>query len=194
MEYWLEGTSLTFEMLKKMNFKNTKQFSVISKLPQFYQQIILSYNKSKNIHKGVSNNDIIWGNQKFVINNKCLYFKHWIDAGINQIKDIKKENRLIHSDELLKRLSKKSNWISEWYLVKKAIQKSTIKTTIMYSKIPITSKDFYNIFLNQEKAKNYMTLFWFREFGIEDLKHAAIWEHTFEQKCKYIKKSKNKRI
>ena len=63
--------------------------SCLKSLPEFYQDVIMSYNKSKTIQLEDLNNNIlkpIWGNRFLKFKKKTLFFKSWISDGTVAIK------------------------------------------------------------------------------------------------------------
>ena len=69
---------LHLELFFKMSFRNRESFSVIKKLPDFYQEIIITFNKIKTIRPITALNDAevfsqcIWENEYFELNNRNL--------------------------------------------------------------------------------------------------------------------------
>ena len=70
--------------------------SCVKSLPEFYQDVIISYNKSKVInYEDFCNNVLnppIWGNKFIKFKNKTLFFKNWIAEGIVSVKNLKIRN------------------------------------------------------------------------------------------------------
>ncbi len=78
-----------------MNFDENKLFTEINTIPPFYQEVILSFHKSRCTKPPNSFNDILcslmWGNKYFTFGKKrkhTLYFKNLINLGIIFFKDI----------------------------------------------------------------------------------------------------------
>ena len=67
--------------------------SCLQSLPEFYQDVIISYNKSKTIQLEDFNNNIlnqpIWGNRFLKFTKKTLFFKNWIADGTVATKKMK---------------------------------------------------------------------------------------------------------
>ena len=109
-----------------MSFNEIKQFDILHKIPLFYREIIISYNKCKK-HlplKNCSTYNILtqplWGNINFMMKDKCFYFPEWIEDGILYVKDLINENGQYKSDEeLYNMISNKRNIISQISLIKK---------------------------------------------------------------------------
>ncbi len=82
--------------LHEMNFKSIRQMPILNTLPKFYQEVVLYYSKSKEVPVVCSKSDlynqVIWGNRLFLVNEKCLYSKCFIESGFVYIRDILQEN------------------------------------------------------------------------------------------------------
>ena len=66
-------------------------FPSLKTIPEFYQEVILSYNKSKilsneNSHENIKNQPI-WCNKYIKFKGKALLFKSWIEDGIVVLKN-----------------------------------------------------------------------------------------------------------
>ena len=74
------------------NMRNINMLPNTKEIPEFYLQILESWFKlNKNVEK-YSNSDIknqiLWGNQNILFNNKVLFYTNWIDSGIIHVNDI----------------------------------------------------------------------------------------------------------
>jgi N-acetylglucosamine-6-phosphate deacetylase len=58
--------------------------------------------------------EIIWGNQHIKFKNKSLIYLNWINDGIIFINDIIDHEGKLLENFILKKLSLKTNWISEF--------------------------------------------------------------------------------
>jgi hypothetical protein len=65
--------------------------------------------------------DIIWGNQHIKSKNTSLTYFNWIKDGIIFINDIVDHEGKLSENFMLKNLSLKTNWISEFIKLKKSI-------------------------------------------------------------------------
>ena len=68
--------------------------------------------------------EIIWGNQHIKSKNASLTYFNWINDGIIFINDIIDHEGKLSENFMLKNLSLKTNWISEFIKLKKSIPKN----------------------------------------------------------------------
>ena len=121
-------------MLFHMNLKKLKDFPVLLEMPNFYQDVWSSYYTYKNIRPIAAMNDydfltqVIWGNQIFKFQNKCLSFHNWINGGIIYVKDLFDANGNFHCESyILNKITDKRDWIREYTIVKKVLQHSLLQ-------------------------------------------------------------------
>ncbi len=111
-------------LILKMHFKKKEHCPELPTIPTFYQSIIQSWHKAgggaveKPCTADEVGNHIIWGSEYLIDGKtgKTLFYKHWINSGIICINDLFNANR--------PELKDKRNWISETYIVQKAIPRS----------------------------------------------------------------------
>jgi hypothetical protein len=106
-----------------MNFDDPSLFPLITKIPAFYQQVILAFNKSKQCKKPSNKTDLyesgIWGNTFFTIRdsrnrkNVTLFYKHWVEQNIIYIKDLLIRDGHIIQNYLHDKLENNRNIFSE---------------------------------------------------------------------------------
>ena len=106
------------------------QLSILHLIPEFYRNIILSYNKAKEInlddfHYSLKE-QMIWGNKFITYKKKCLYFKSWIDEDIIMIKDLKINDGDLDIQYLFNRLKNKQNFYIEANMLSIALKKAHI--------------------------------------------------------------------
>ena len=88
IEYLLNKQDMSLKYLLQMNFKSAKSFPVISKLPQFYQDVFIGFNCVKSVKaiELLSDHELleqpIFGNELFKRNDTCLFFKAWVTSNI----------------------------------------------------------------------------------------------------------------
>ena len=99
-----------------MHVTNVNDLLCLLSIPQFYQDIWLSFYECKSISPMNELNNFnfltctIWGNSRLKFKNKCLFFKNWIESGIIFIKDLYDENgHCIDEKTLLDKLNFKVN-------------------------------------------------------------------------------------
>ena len=115
-------------LIFKMNVDSLKSLPKPKmQLSTFYVDIIEAFIKLRKC-KSTANcntyleirNQIIWGNRIIKNKGKCLLFKSWINSDLICIDDITRNGKL--SEELVyDKLVNKTNWISEFSLLKKCI-------------------------------------------------------------------------
>ena len=71
-------------------------FPYLKTIPKFYQDVILSHNKSKilsseDFHENIKN-QLIWCNKYIKSEGKTLLFKRWIEDGIVMLKNLRLNN------------------------------------------------------------------------------------------------------
>ena len=172
--------------------EKVKIFPCLEKLPEFYIDVILSYNKcktKKSVDRMTYNEFLmqpIWGNRMFTFENKCLYFRNWCESKILYVKDICVNGRVISERDLLLKLSIKSNWIAEYCIIKKVFRKMLhnydqnftptinikLNCTIthknkIFSAINQKSKFFYSILVGKKIIQPLAIKFWKNHFDLD---------------------------
>ena len=115
-------------ILLKMSFQTIFDLPCMSKIPKFYQQLILAYTKSKidiktnDMTKTEFYDQILWGNRIFKIRKCCLYSKSMINSGIITIRDVLDINGSYRND-IYNRLLNKNSFFSDVYKIKECIRK-----------------------------------------------------------------------
>ena len=120
------------DILFNTNFTELCQYPNLEKVPVFYQQAILSYNKCKKtadlriLTLEQLMKEQIWGNILFSIGKKnkfkTLYFGPWISAGIRFICDLQFTNGKLDTNFLLENVQDKRNIYSEIFQLMKVLQ------------------------------------------------------------------------
>lgn len=116
-----------------MNYINEAEFPLLNQIPEFYKQLILSWNKTK-IQQVPDNRDILiqqplWGNRVFKIKmnkkdtqKQTIYFPSWIASGLLQLSDLKIINGKLDEKYLYQKVHNKSNIFSEIYIIKQILK------------------------------------------------------------------------
>ena len=102
----------------------------MKRIPKFYQCCLESWARN-NAKKTVSSKQDILDSQIFgnanIVNrhNQCIFLKHWCASGIVTIHDIWNSNLGKFKDgvEIMNRLAIKTNWMTEYEIIKHAIPK-----------------------------------------------------------------------
>ena len=179
-------------ILTYMNFDNADSFPLIKSIPQFYQDVILAFNRSKTSNKPTTTDEIletiIWGNKHIAVKcsrqrNLTLFYNNWIDENIIYVKDLLITNGVINQRYIFDKLKKKANYLSEMSKLILALKQfkpllnTNIPSNIIYSlpKMPshhngilvsvhmkVTSKFYYKNLL-RNKCKPLSMDKWERE-------------------------------
>ena len=110
-----------------MNNQETKSLdkTVWNKTPEFYQELIKSWVKTKVTNTPRNYLDIrkqiIWGNSYIKFKGNCLYFHSLIESDITYINDIIDNNGKISEEVIRSKLINKQNCIAEFAKLKKSI-------------------------------------------------------------------------
>ena len=84
----------------KSTVTSKKMFPLLKTIPEFYQDVILSYNKSKIMNyedfRVNIKNQPIWCNKYIKFEGKTLLFKSWIEDGIVMLKNLRINNDILH--------------------------------------------------------------------------------------------------
>ena len=182
----------TDNAILKMNEFNISNFPELSLLPAFYQEVVISYNKSKIItipdHREDILNSVIWGSRflTYKVRNRTrvLHNIEWQTAGFIKVKDLKFSNFKLDQNFILNKLTNKRNIFNEIKILILAMKPflhyldnhtpepydnwTTIPLyEINYSPVDIMkkkSKFFYMNLQDQIKAEPYMQNIWTNYF------------------------------
>jgi len=206
LNIYLLKNRLNINMLLNGNICEGKMFPSNVHLPEFYQQCITSFNSCKTLKTPrQSMHDFltqpIWSNTYFTVKGKSLCFTNWIDSGIVWVKDLYDENgNFITAQYLFHILKCKRNWISEYKIVKKIVEKhgntfnekyyakyeNISKQIVLISKskrYEITDqkcKFFYTLLVEKKKCRSIIEQVWSRELNKELNNH--MWEKIYLNK------------
>ena len=89
------------------------------------------YKKKKIILKEVILEQNLYGNHSLISNGLPIFFQHWAKSNFKKVKDIWDEQNLkfITSNQVLTQLTKKTNWMVEFEILKKSIPKEMSQKT-----------------------------------------------------------------
>lgn len=112
------------------NFNKKSLVPYIKRMPIFYQDVVIAFNKSKVVPQTTFNDNIftqtIWGNRYIVRkvgNTKhTLYFKNWIDSGILYIGQLCFTDGKLDENYIYNVIRNKVNIFSEVSLLKQALK------------------------------------------------------------------------
>ena len=216
LQFYLSELGINIEYLLKMNFKSIKSFDIIKRLPKFYQDIFIYYNRCK-IIKPVQNlqshdvmTQILWGNEYFKLNHKTLYFKNWIKSGFILVKDLLPNNGdWLDEVQVIKSLQNSSNWIAEFTILKKVVGKIIKKldtkiinyiqkplehrlslqvNTFLINPNSIKTQEIYKILVRSKIERPYTEKMWERTLGIK--LHSSDWKEIYASIMESLKYKK----
>ena len=88
----------------KYTMTDLKMLTPLKNIPAFYQEVILSYNKSKIVRNKDFYNNIrnqtIWCNKYIKFKRETLLFKNWIEDDDILVKELKLYNGILDTDYL----------------------------------------------------------------------------------------------
>ncbi len=208
--WYLEKAGVDIDYVLKMDVKQTEDCELFVKLPEFYQEVLTSFNackttKNANVmstHEYLSSP--IMGNNIIRHKGKCLYMKRWVDSGLKYVKDLYDENgHFIDTNVLLDRLNDKSNWIAEYAIVRNAVKKyiamfdvkmakyinikqmkNIVHRNKFYEVSSLGSKLYYEMLVSKKCKRSHMESVWSKEFDI--VNHNTIWSHIYCRNIKYF--------
>ena len=111
------------------NLDNITVNKYAKQIPEFYGEVLRSWNKIgggqtrtplnfANVRKQIK-----WGKKVIKFDHKTLLFNNWINSDLIYVNDILDENGEISHNFILNRLNNKSNWITEFTIMKKSNSK-----------------------------------------------------------------------
>ena len=118
--YWTAIPIHSFENLRirfinvlRSSLKDAKKLPNYLKVPPFYIECLIAFNKYKNSNQNNNGKDLlsdcIWLNEKFLYKNKYLFLKNWICSGFMYLKDFfNKDGKFISSQEIHAKLRDKT--------------------------------------------------------------------------------------
>ena len=143
---------------------------------------------------------VIWGNKFITSKNRYLLFKNWINSNLIFVNDILDDNGKLSEKHILSKLENKTNWISEFSILKKAIPKewvlclsceNSIKTKVNIKKNKwvwnnqfidiniITNKCFYMSLLKKKNTKPIGIEFWVKYLKLEENPRSDTYLHIY---------------
>ena len=119
-------------LLLHMNFTDKHSFPLLNKLPSFYQEVIISFNKSKCVKKPEDHDqlldNIIWGNRYFTILDKkskkeiTLFFKHWTSQNLIKIRHLLIIEGKVDQNYIYNKLEIKAGFLFEMHMLLTALK------------------------------------------------------------------------
>ena len=174
-------------LCSNFTFTTLEQIPVLNTLPAFWKEVMHSFAKAHKpcviYTKEELYQQLLWGNRLFMVNDRVLYNKSFIDAGLLRVGDILQNNGHIN-EEIYMMLQNKHHYHRVLTLITKALREyrilrfsnehvhyQNIHTFTLYLEGTETkSKYFYQI-LVKEKAK--------------PLKILKTWDEIFQQEIEW---------
>ena len=120
--------------IAKSTVTSTKMFPCLKTIPRFYQEVILSYNKSKILSNEYFHEDIknqpIWCNKYIKFEGKALLFKNWIEDGIVMLKNMRLNNGILDVGFFTNIIQDKRQFYREINILQKALSQAKINISI----------------------------------------------------------------
>ena len=116
--------SSTNNFLFDMSFNSINQMPRLNMIPKFYQEVVIGFsmaNRNEIASKSDLVNQIIWGNQKFMVDGKCLFSKTFIESGFVHIYDILENNGKFKSN-IYEYLNNKHNYLHTIHMIQAALK------------------------------------------------------------------------
>lgn len=161
-------------------------------IPQFYKDCITSFNLCKSkvrireatVHSFLT--QPIWCNELFIFKGRSICYSSWIKSDIKWVKDLYDENgQFVTANQLCEKLLCKRNWISEYSIVKKSVErygclfddKHYAEYENISDKIILNGKDrnfvidgqkskfFYNILVEKKCCRSYTERYWRKQLN-----------------------------
>ena len=171
------------DLIALKSLANNKLFIGSNKITSIFWKKALcvwNENKEKIDFMQTDNNinqreQVLWNNTKIMYRRKCLFFEDWAHSGINYLKDVKSNNRILTYDEICRRIGYKASRIFEYNAIYTALlsvearsieQRENINNFII-NRIP-SIKEF-RINLSSSEIQPTANVFWERTFNVQIL-------------------------
>ncbi|MCP3887294.1 MAG: hypothetical protein GY702_00255, partial [Desulfobulbaceae bacterium] len=116
--------NITNGYLFDMKIPSVKKMPRMNMIPPFYQEVILAFCKANNNvinNKSTFFQQIIWGNNNFLVNGTCLYSQSFIDSGFIFICDILNQDGHF-KDDIFTKLKCKHHYLRVIEIIKLALK------------------------------------------------------------------------
>ena len=118
----------------KSTVTSNKMLPLLKTIPEFYQDVILSSNKSKTMSyedfRVNIKNQPIWCNKYIKFEGKTLLFKSWIEDGIVMLKNLRLNNGILDVGFLANIIQDKRQFYREINILQKALREAKIDVSI----------------------------------------------------------------
>ena len=196
-------------LILKTTIVNKTMFPSLKQIPEFYQDVVLSYNKSKimsheDFHNNITNQPI-WANRFIKLKKETLLFKTWVSDGIIAMKNLKIDNGKLDVDYLYSVVTEKRELYREVHILQNALKQAKVTLSIeptrdtnipiyfhhtdeIYTWGPHKSKFYYNKLIEEVVIPPTSETYWQRATNLrvaEDVIHKS-----YIQKVKQLKDKK----
>ena len=205
-KYYITKMNIDIDYVWKTTFRNVDDCVIFKMLPYFYQEVLISFNKSRYIKpfERLNAHEIaqlpLWGSEYFKIRSKCMYIKHWLSNDILYVKDLFNEDGSVKNDaQLSDCIADKRNILAEVYCIKHYVLKRIRKIDMSiapYVKIKkLTyllfnntyckieggkSNMYYKMLMRNRTSRGNMESIFSKEFLFAN--HDSLWQHVYQQK------------
>ena len=129
MQVFCKSREKWFIIVFSQNLDNITVNKYATQIPEFHGEVLRSWNKigggqtRTTLHFADVRKQIIWVSKFIKFDHKTLLFNNWINSDLIDVTDILDENGEISHNFILNRLNNKSNWITEFTIIKKSNSK-----------------------------------------------------------------------
>ena len=140
--------------------------------------IKLNYDRSE--VKDVTNNDIIWCNDKIMYKSNCLYFKKWVEKNIVRVKDLYcQNNEFCNLKTVQQKIKNHAGLYFEYNALKNALKYYISQShTSSEGKVIVSSIQLYNLTVGDKIITKSQT-FWERNFQHCNFEWPEIYKLSF---------------
>ena len=197
---------LPLEYIIKLSVSKIENFPILKAFPMFYQEILMSYFKSKSVKpfNKLTPHEIflqpLWGNEHFKIKESNLYLKNWVKENIMYVKDlVTLDGSFFDENEIYKTIENKSNIIQEMYIIKRYVLKRfkhidskignhvnikesyvILSGNTLFDLRDKKSKFFYKMLVKKNTVRANMESIYAREFHFQN--SMQNWQSIYQQK------------
>jgi hypothetical protein len=203
-------------LIFKMQMDTIKCLPNIDIIPPFYRDVLNSWIKCGGGQTKLPTTfydirqQVIWGNKLIQHKGKSLLFKSWIDSGILTVNDLINETGHLSEAFILSKLKSKTNWISEFVIMRTSIPswwwrilnsdnsirtavntKPTIKLKTKGVDLHLDKTDnnlIYQLLVQKTFCKPFVKNMWCRRLAVPD--SASHWISVYNYIFKGIEENK----
>ena len=216
LEFYAKKLGLTVSQLFLSNVCTDQYNDIALILPKFYCDVLYSFNKAK-LKKNITQMSSIdflrqpvFYNENFMWHNKVLYFPNWCRSDLFLICDLfDSSGNMYDSNAIIQKLQNRSNWISEYSIIKKVVSQKVSKYDVDTSLSKYVNKTrinamymmtidgvidvsnvrsdvFYKIMIKDEITKPNAELYWNNRFSL----NVISWQNIYNKRVKKLQDRK----